>query len=290
KSKELVILFQYRALTEAEKAAVGTRNVQDALNEQEKSAILAAIPDVGLRAGLSREIDGKTPLGKHLSTYAKRNTTDYFIHKDLHGFLTQELDFYIKNEMFDLDDLGTDKEVPVEQYLNRVRVMKKISEKIISFLSQIEDFQKKLFEKKKFVMSANYCMTLDKVHESFFPDIAKNTAQIAEWKALYGIGESNGQATLSGKKGNVVDAEFLKAHPYLVLDTQFFPQEFKDRLLAIFDNLDEATSGLMVKSENWQALKLLQDRYLGQVKCTFIDPPYNTGGDEFLYKDNYQHS
>jgi len=290
KTKELVILFEYRALTESEKAAAGIRNIQDALNEQAKTAILAAIPDIGLRAGLTRETDGKTPLEKHLATYAKRNTTDYFIHKDLSGFLTQELDFYIKNEMFDLDDLGTDKEIPIEQYLSRVRVMKVISEKIIMFLAQIEDFQKKLFEKKKFVLNANYCMTLDQVPEGFYPEIVKNTAQIAEWKALYGIGEPGGQATLSSKKGNVIDEEFLKAHPHLVLDTKFFPHTFKDTLLATFDELDEVTGGLMVKSENWQALNLLQERYREQVKCIYIDPPYNTGKDEFLYKDNYQHS
>ena len=225
KRKSLSYSLNTGALTDTEKAAAGSRNVQDALNEQEMTAILAAVPDVGLRAGLSREIDGITPLGKHLTTYAKRNTTDYFIHKDLSGFLTQELDFYIKNEMFDLDDLGSDKEVPVEQYLNRVRVMKAISLKIITFLAQIEDFQKKLFEKKKFVMNANYCMTIDKVHESFYPEVAKNPDQIEEWKALYGIGESNGQATLSGNKGN--DAEFLKTHPYLVLDHKFFPHRFQ---------------------------------------------------------------
>ena len=132
-------------------------------------------------------------------------------------------------------------------------------------------------------------MTLDRVPAEFYPEIAKNTAQIAEWKTLYGIGEPSGQATLSGKKGNVIDEEFLKTHPYLVLDTKFFPQEFKDRLLATFDDLDEATGGLMVKSENWQALNLLQERYREQVKCIYIDPPYNTGNDEFLYKDNYQH-
>jgi adenine-specific DNA-methyltransferase len=290
KLKELVILFEYRVLTESEKASVGTRNVQDALNEQTKTEVLAAVPDAGLKAGLAREKEGKIPLAKHLATYSRRNTSDYFIHKDLSGFLTQDLDFYIKNEMFDLDDLGTNKEVPVEQYLNRVRVMKAISLKIIAFLAQIEDFQKKLFEKKKFVLSANYCMTLDRVRADFYLEVAKNTAQIAEWKALYGIGEPGGQATLTGTRGDIIDEEFLKSHPYLVLDTRFFPQEFKDRLLATFDNLDDVTSGLMVKSENWQALNLLQERYREQVKCIYIDPPYNLGGDEFIYKDNYQHS
>ena len=186
KQKNLIVLFEYRALTASEKASIGTRNIQDTLNEQEKIAILTAIPDIGLRTWLTRENDGKTPLAKHLATYAKRNTTDYFIHKDLSGFLTQELDFYIKNEMFDLDDLGMDKEVPIEQYLNRVRVMKAISQKIIAFLAQIEGFQKKLFEKKKFVLSTNYCMTLDKVPAVFYPTIAKNATQIAEWETLYG--------------------------------------------------------------------------------------------------------
>jgi len=288
--KELKVLFEYRALTDAEKAAVGTRNVQENLNQEAKDAILAAVPDAGLKAGLSREMDGKTPLAKHLATYAKRNTADYFIHKNLKGFLTQELDFYIKNEMFDLDDLGTEKEVPIEQYLNRVRVMKAISLKIIEFLAQIEDFQRKLWEKKKFVLTSEYCMTLDHVPEEFYPEIVENAEQIAEWKQLYGIGETDGQTTLSRGKGDIIDVDFLKSHPYLVLDTKFFPQEFKDRLLATFDDLDEATGGLMVKSENWQALNLLQERYREQVKCVYIDPPYNTGSDEFLYKDNYQHS
>lgn len=290
KAKELVVLFEYRALTKSEEESVGTRNKQEALNEQAKAAILAAVPDAGLKAGLTRETDGKIPLAKHLAIYAKRNTTDYFIHKDLSGFLIQELDFYIKNEMFDLDDLQSDKEVPIEQYLNRFRVMKAISLKIIAFLAQIEDFQKKLFEKKKFVMKSEYCLTLDRVPEEFYPEIVKNADQIAEWKGLYSIGESSGQSTLSGSKGNVIDEEFLKSHPYLVLDTKFFPQEFKDRLLSTFDDLDETTGGLMVKSENWQALNLLQERYREQVKCIYIDPPYNTGNDEFLYKDNYQHS
>ena len=40
----------------------------------------------------------------------------------------------------------------------------------------------------------------------------------------------------------------------------------------------------MVKSENWQALNLLQERYREQVKCIHIDPPYNTGKDGFFIR------
>jgi len=76
----------------------------------------------------------------------------------------------------------------------------------------------------------------------------------------------------------------------LVIDTRHFPQDFTDRLLACFENLDDAIDGLLIHSENWQALNLLQERYRGRVKCVYIDPPYNTGSDEFIYKDNYRHS
>ena len=46
----------------------------------------------------------------------------------------------------------------------------------------------------------------------------------------------------------------------------------------------------MVKSENWQALNLLESKYKNCIKLIYIDPPYNTGNDEFIYRDNYRHS
>jgi very-short-patch-repair endonuclease len=82
---------------------------------------------------------------------------------------------------------------------------------------------------------------------------------------------------------------FLKAHPYLVLDTRHFSEDFKRRLLASFNNLDEQCDGLLIHSENFQALNLLLERYRGQVKCIYIDPPFNTG-DDFPYKDNFRNS
>ena len=83
---------------------------------------------------------------------------------------------------------------------------------------------------------------------------------------------------------------FLKAQPTLVLDTKHFDQEFNDRLLASFDDLDEISDGLLVHGENFQALNLLIEKYRKEIKCIYIDPPYNTGSDEFIYKDNYRHS
>lgn len=51
--------------------------------------------------------DNRSVLEKHLVDYTAKNTFDYFIHKDLGGFLRRELDFYIKNEVMRIDDLDS---------------------------------------------------------------------------------------------------------------------------------------------------------------------------------------
>lgn len=52
-----------------------------------------------------------------------------------------------------------------------------------------------------------------------------------------------------------------------------------------FDN----TKNLFIEGDNLEALKLLQETYLGKVKLIYIDPPYNTGR-EFIYDDDYSES
>lgn len=48
----------------------------------------------------------------------------------------------------------------------------------------------------------------------------------------------------------------------------------------------DTTRNLFIEGDNLDALKLLQETYLGKVKMIFIDPPYNTGRD-FIYRDNF---
>lgn len=51
-------------------------------------------------------------------------------------------------------------------------------------------------------------------------------------------------------------------------------------------NWDE-TENLYIEGDNLDVLKLLQESYLNKVKMIYIDPPYNTGSDSFVYPDNY---
>lgn len=48
----------------------------------------------------------------------------------------------------------------------------------------------------------------------------------------------------------------------------------------------DTTKNLFIEGDNLDALKLLQETYLGKVKMIYIDPPYNTGND-FIYEDNF---
>jgi adenine-specific DNA-methyltransferase len=48
----------------------------------------------------------------------------------------------------------------------------------------------------------------------------------------------------------------------------------------------DTTKNLFIEGDNLDALKLLQENYLGQIKLIYIDPPYNTGTD-LLYEDDY---
>lgn len=54
------------------------------------------------------------------------------------------------------------------------------------------------------------------------------------------------------------------------------------------DSVDfDTTKNLFIEGDNLDALKLLQESYLRKVKLIYIDPPYNTGNDEFVYPDDY---
>ena len=233
--------------------------------------------------------DPKSPsvIEKHLKAYVAKNTFDYFIHKDLGGFLNRELDFFIKNEIMHLDDLDTDDERRAESYLAKVRAVKRIGKEIIAFLAQIENFQRKLWLKKKFVVETNWCITLDRIDEQFYPEIIACEAQVQEWIDMYRIDEIKGDLTTTAFT-NPPTIEFLRENQNLIVDTANFPTTFRDRLIASIDNLDENTGGLMINGDNFHALNLLTGKYANNIQSIYIDPPYNTNASEILYKNGYK--
>ena len=301
--KELSIRFEYRPATLTdwpEDARAGNTKppAQKDLNADAVTRILR-VADVSLAPWITElakphvlvggETTDYTRLEAHMRRYTARNTFDYFIHKDLSTFLRRELDFYIKNEVMHLDDVENESVPRVQQYLSKIKVIRRVADKIITFLSQLEDFQKKLWLKKKFVVETSWCIRVGCIPESFYAEIAGNEAQREEWVKLYAIDEIKGDLTTPGYSEPLTPS-FLKEHPTLVVDTRNFDTDLITRLLDVIVDVDEQTDGVLIHSENFQALSLMQTAYREQVKCIYIDPPYNAKTSEILYKNTYKHA
>jgi adenine-specific DNA-methyltransferase len=283
---ELVIRFEYRP--DAEKRKQAELNQQAARHIFEAGPARNWLADIAAKAPTEKSPD-RTVLDKRLADYTARNTFDYFIHKDLRGFLRRELDFYIKNEIVHLDDIESEAASRVEQYLAKVKAVRRVARKIIDFLAQIEEFEKKLWLKKKFVVESRYCVALGQVPESFYPELAANEAQREEWVQLLALDQLAGDL-MKPAYSVPLTPDFFKAYPSLMLDTAHFAPDFTSRLIATFSDIDDVTDGVLMQSENFQAISFLQSRYKEQVNCIYIDPPYNTDSSAILYKNDYKHS
>lgn len=283
---ELNIFFTYELMPKSTK--------QDALIKDAEAKIISSFVE-GKYADFAELVNEKVPteknkertlLMKHLQDYTAKNNFDYFIHKDLGGFLRRELDFYIKNEVMFLDDLDA---THIMEHLAQVKAIKLVGEKIITFLAQLEDFQKRLWLKKKFVVGCDYCITLDRIPRTLYPEIIANDEQRKEWVRLFAIDEIKGDMMTEGYSEPLTE-KILEDNPFLVLDTKFFSAEFKHKLVGSMENVDEECNGLLINSENFQALELLQEKCSERVQNIYADPPYNTSASEIMYKNSYKHS
>ncbi len=260
--KELVLRFEYRPATmhdwppeQREEERERLKNPKppkqkdlDALALERvlgvsDAALAPWIAELGKPHTLSGgEAADYTRLEAHLRRYNARNTFDYFIHKDLGGFLRRELDFYIKNEVMHLDDIESESVPRVEQYLSKIKVIRAVAGKVIDFLAQLEGFQKTLWLKKKFVVETSWCIRVGCIPESFYPEIAANEAQVQEWVALHAIDELQGdQGDLTRPRYTVpLTPEFVAANPTLMVDSRHFSEDFEARLLDALEDLDRA--------------------------------------------------
>jgi len=281
--KALIIRFQYRELTEKEVKhyeVEGGSNVakQEKINQKSYDEVLKKAKEATLKAILGKEYKNKkTLLLYHISRFTAKNTKDYFIHKNLKKFLSEQLDHFIKAEVLDIETL--EKERFLDKHITRAKVVREIGEDIIDFLSQIEDFQKRLWEKKKFVLNTGYVITTDRIPEEFYEEIWKNKEQRKEWGDL-GFEIPKTKDDLKKRK--------------LAIDTKYFGQEFKETLLERLTekaDLDDLLDGLLIKSENFQGLNLLLGKYKEKIQTIYIDPPFNKEQDaDYLYNVKYKDS
>ena len=366
-NRTCIIRFEYKQLSEDEfkKYPVKTKSgeeketgiKQDEINGVLKDRVLEQIKSAELKAILLEkkkinEDKEETFIENNLKKYTKRVTSDFFIHKNLKDFLERELDYFIKTEVIDINNLD-------ERHIARAKVVEGISKRIIEFLAQIENFQKMLWEKKKFVLRTNYVISLKTLkriisvskYNSVKEEVVRKILESEKYRdeITNVIGETFKQPgnnifvrkvqfkekeiEITYMKRFTKESEFKEYHQKvkkkdlwfkkvqekikdqlqdcwyvsyesdnftysidysnLYIDTKYFDIGFKEDLLEEItkeNSLDSLLNGVLIKSENWQALKLISENFKSDISCIYLDPPYNTGTDDFLYKDRYQHS
>lgn len=216
--------------------------------------------------------------------FEKQSEVDYFINKNAKEFLKEQFNVWLYQYVFSGESVWTEKRI------EQLQTLKDIAFKIIDFISQFEDELVKIWNKPKFVLNSNYVITLDRIADKSIELVEgilshKNfDEQLKEWKDLGIVDGSFGKSKvleniLTGKQLN-------KKYQYLPIDTKYF-KDLELEILGLFDVLDNALDGWLIKSENYQALNTILPKFKERVQTIYIDPPFNTGED-FYYVDRFQ--
>ncbi|MCQ2676464.1 site-specific DNA-methyltransferase [Helicobacter pylori] len=230
-------------------------------NQTKMSEILKDCFNQGVK--LDEEI-----LKKAFVKFKKQGSMDYFIHKNALGFLKEQLDLYLFEYLF--------KEMTAFDLkrLNEINIIKEVALQVIVLVSEFENELCKIWNKPRFVLNSHFIVSLDKLKAKNY-DLNKITShpnypkQVKEWQDL-----------------NLKTTDNLLENEFLPLDTLYF-KDLEEEIKSLFN--ENEINGTLIKSENYQALNSLKNRYKEAIDCIYIDPPFNTGSD-FAYIDKFQDS
>jgi adenine-specific DNA-methyltransferase len=224
---------------------------------------------------LFRSEKGKPWVALLIDRFTRNAERDYFVHRNLKRFLSEELDRYVFADVFPRATVRDDSTLRLASRVESV--LRGIAEPLITLLAQFEDLQRDLWTKPRLVTETAYCVTLDRIPAALVSVAVANVTQREEWKALFGI-----------KTDEAITAE---SHAGLFVDTRHFDDKFFAEVERSLPAGDRGIDGLVVVSENTAALRTYMKRLAHRVDAIYIDPPFNTGsGSSFKYKNGYQHS
>ncbi|GAA7733585.1 hypothetical protein HpMMM97_09420 [Helicobacter pylori] len=207
-------------------------------------------------------------LKKAFAKFKKQGSMDYFIHKNALGFLKEQLDLYLFEYLFkEMTEFDAKR-------LNEINTIKEVALQVIVLVSEFENELCKIWNKPHFVLNSHFIVSLDQLKAKNY-DLDKITnhknypKQVKEWQDL-----------------NLKTTDNLLENEFLPLDTIYF-KDLEEEIKNLFSG--DEINGTLIKSENYQALNSLKNRYKETIDCIYIDPPFNTGSD-FAYIDKFQDS
>lgn len=200
---------------------------------------------------------------------------DYFVQIDLGRFLRGEKDRFIKEVIFG-DVTGLLNPGAGSSAVAVARAFDAIADAVISVLEAAENFERDLFLLRKKVTRSDYLISIGLLPPTSHRLVFANKDQLEHWKT-----------TLACPINRVAD---LGSNSNLPVNTRFFDRDETAKLVGAIEDIDAACSGVAIHGDSFQVLNLIEPLLRERVRVTYIDPPYNTGSDGFLYKDNFRHA
>jgi adenine specific DNA methylase Mod len=225
-------------------------------------------------------------LERAFQVFAKQSEVDYFINKNAKAFLQEQFNLWLYQYVFAGESEWA------ETRIKQLQTLKDIAFKIIDFISQFEDELVKIWNKPKFVLNSNYVITLDRIAERDMGLVERLLAhqgfqaQVEEWQQLGIIGGSFRRDDVV--ESNLMGKQLNDKYRHLPIDTRYF-KDLELEILGLFENLDEALDGWLIKSENYQALNTILPKFREKVQTIFIDPPFNKEKEaDYYYSVKYK--
>ncbi|MCE4614294.1 MAG: hypothetical protein F7B60_02005 [Desulfurococcales archaeon] len=251
-------------------------------------------------------------LEKAFRVFERQNEVDYFINKNAKRFLREQFDLWLHQYLL------VDESEFTARRIGELKVLKDIAYRIIDFIAQFEDEVLKIWKKPKFVLNSNYVITLDRIAmkeggvqvieeiiDRLVEQLDEFKDDIEEWEEIRSNKKSYRERFENAEELDnqivewylldLVDADFNPRkilvntlqgrglnpqYSFLPVDTRYF-KDLEHKIIGLFGDLDEELDGWLVKSENWQALNTILHKYKGRIQVIYIDPPFNTGKNEF---------
>jgi adenine specific DNA methylase Mod len=223
-----------------------------------------------------------------VSVFESQREREYYISKEPRLYLQQQSDLWLYRYFRESEGVWS------EEGNKIIPTLQKISRRLISAAGRFEEELLRLWNKPKFILKANYVLTLDRI-ACKDADLVRRLAshagirgQIKEWQEMGLVGD-NFQIKEIFKESSP-EKGLGSRHRFLPIDTKYF-KDLEGDILSLFDHLDEQLDGRLIKSENYQALNTILPKFKERVQAIYIDPPFNRGQEPgYAYSVKYDDS
>ncbi|MHA1617949.1 MAG: site-specific DNA-methyltransferase [Promethearchaeota archaeon] len=283
----LVSILEYRSITQSQKATYKGKNIQGRLNDETVSLWCEFVKSHDDQVSVEKAIL-RSALAHHIDIFTKAHAFSIPIYYNYTKYISTQLPYFIQQEWFSHPTtLREDKSIGLELLHSGVFEWNR---RILEPIDQLYTLKRQMMNKPPWLLDNHYCITVDLIPEAILDkiidEVNQNPQQFAEWCELF-------PTIILDNPSEPLTSQFIQDHPTLMIDTRFFSADFQTLLTTSIPQFESHIEGWVIRSENRRALKMLHTyfpRFRNKVDCIYTDPPYNTGNNEFVYRDSLGHA